>query len=169
MFAFYRFNRVCQILEAIENDEVPNSPKGNYLRFFEDSSTSKSIDKSMVPYPIQPGFNAFTRSYLEYGIHRRPDNSIRCVEWAPAARALYLKGDFSAHNADLSWFHLLLFVCFILSYADQWKSREFSFESKPFGKWVLTIPPAADGSPRIRHGHILKVFFLSYNSWLFDD
>jgi 1,4-alpha-glucan branching enzyme len=122
------------MLEAIENDEVPNSPKGNYLRFFEDSSTSKSIDKSMVPYPIQPGFNAFTRSYLEYGIHRLPDNSIRCVEWAPAARALYLKGDFN-----------------------QWKSREFQFESKPFGKWVLSIPPAADGSPRIRHGHILKL------------
>lgn len=84
-------------MESIECDEVPNSPKGNLLRFFEDSLTSKSIDKPMAPYPIQPGFDAFTRSYMEYGVHRLPDNSIRCVEWAPAARSLYLKGDFSMY------------------------------------------------------------------------
>lgn len=41
------------------------------------------------------GFDQFTRSYKSYGVQRKPDNSLVFKEWAPAAEALFLTGDFS--------------------------------------------------------------------------
>lgn len=41
------------------------------------------------------GFDQFTRSYNAFGVQRRPDNSLFFQEWAPAAEALFLTGDFS--------------------------------------------------------------------------
>lgn len=41
------------------------------------------------------GFDQFTRSYLTFGVQRLPDNSLVFKEWAPAAEALFLTGDFS--------------------------------------------------------------------------
>ncbi|KAL0173987.1 hypothetical protein M9458_029955, partial [Cirrhinus mrigala] len=40
------------------------------------------------------GFDQFTRSYMSYGVQRMPDNSLVFKEWAPAAEALFLTGDF---------------------------------------------------------------------------
>ena len=41
------------------------------------------------------GVDRFSRAYQEYGIHVLGDNSVKCLEWAPDAKQLYLKGDFS--------------------------------------------------------------------------
>lgn len=41
------------------------------------------------------GFDQFTRSYKTFGVQRQPDNSLFFKEWAPAAEALFLTGDFS--------------------------------------------------------------------------
>ena len=41
------------------------------------------------------GFDQFTRSYWHFGVQRQPDNSLFLREWAPAAEALFLTGDFS--------------------------------------------------------------------------
>lgn len=41
------------------------------------------------------GFDLFTRSYKTFGVQRQPDNSLFFKEWAPAAEALFLTGDFS--------------------------------------------------------------------------
>lgn len=44
---------------------------------------------------VEGGFDQFTRSYNTFGVQRRPDNSLFFKEWAPAAEALFLTGDFS--------------------------------------------------------------------------
>ena len=41
------------------------------------------------------GFDQFTRSYNTFGVHRQSNNSMIFKEWAPAAEALFLTGDFS--------------------------------------------------------------------------
>lgn len=41
------------------------------------------------------GFDQFTRSYRSFGVQRLPDNGLFFKEWAPAAEALFLTGDFS--------------------------------------------------------------------------
>ena len=41
------------------------------------------------------GMDRFTRGYENYGVVVTPEGGIRCQEWAPNARALYLQGDFS--------------------------------------------------------------------------
>ena len=37
----------------------------------------------------------FSLAYKSYGLHVLSNNSVRSLEWAPAAQQLYLKGDFS--------------------------------------------------------------------------
>ena len=41
------------------------------------------------------GLDRFTRGYEDYGAVVTPDGGVRCREWSPNARALYLQGDFS--------------------------------------------------------------------------
>lgn len=41
------------------------------------------------------GLLKFTESYKTYGIHVDENNNIKCLEWAPAAKNVYLRGDFS--------------------------------------------------------------------------
>lgn len=41
------------------------------------------------------GVDQFTRSYRSFGVQRLPDNSLFFKEWAPAAEALFLTGEFS--------------------------------------------------------------------------
>lgn len=37
----------------------------------------------------------FSEAYKDYGLQVQPDNSLKSLEWAPAAQKLFLKGDFS--------------------------------------------------------------------------
>lgn len=47
------------------------------------------------------GFDQFTRSYWSFGVQRLPDNSLFFKEWAPAAEALFLTGDFSKWHLEI--------------------------------------------------------------------
>lgn len=53
------------------------------------------------------GFDQFTRSYRSFGVQRLPDNGLFFKEWAPAAEALFLTGDFSKWHLQV-WLKPLL-------------------------------------------------------------
>uniref|UniRef100_A0AAX7VMH5 1,4-alpha-glucan branching enzyme n=1 Tax=Astatotilapia calliptera TaxID=8154 RepID=A0AAX7VMH5_ASTCA len=80
------------------------------------------------------GFDQFTRSYNTFGVQRRPDNSLYFKEWAPAAEALFLTGDFNG-----------------------WDKFSHRYTKKEFGKWELILPPKHDNSPAVDHNSKLKV------------
>ncbi|KAF5895938.1 1,4-alpha-glucan-branching enzyme, partial [Clarias magur] len=80
------------------------------------------------------GFDQFTRSYKTFGAHRLPDNSLVFKEWAPAAEALFLTGDFNG-----------------------WDKFSHPYKKMDFGKWELHIPPKQDKSPAVAHNSKLKV------------
>ena len=45
------------------------------------------------------GIDKFTLAYTHYGIHvDSRTNEIKIKEWAPNARALYIRGDFSSYS-----------------------------------------------------------------------
>lgn len=45
------------------------------------------------------GLDKFTSAYTHYGIHVDcRTNEIKAKEWAPGARAMYLRGDFSSYS-----------------------------------------------------------------------
>ncbi|XP_037089973.1 1,4-alpha-glucan-branching enzyme-like isoform X2 [Pollicipes pollicipes] len=71
------------------------------------------------------GLDHFSRSYERFGMHVDRDGSVTCLEWCPAAEALYLKGEFN-----------------------NWQLAEF--QRLPFGKWQLTLP-AKNAMPPIAH------------------
>jgi len=75
------------------------------------------------------GLDHFSRGYERFGLHVAPDGSVTCLEWCPAAEALYLKGEFN-----------------------DWQLAEF--RRLDFGKWELTLP-ARNGQPPI--GHLSQV------------
>lgn len=124
------------------------------------------------------GFEKFTRAYEDYGIHVLPDGSIKCKEWAPGAQALFLAGDFSTSTSvkNYIWNFSQLFWP-IANCVDNWNRTEFPYEKEDYGKWSLTLPPNADGSPRIQHLSEIKVYmrfppttiFLKHSNteWLF--
>ncbi|XP_034723555.1 1,4-alpha-glucan-branching enzyme [Etheostoma cragini] len=80
------------------------------------------------------GFERFTCSYKTFGVQRQPDNSLFFQEWAPAAEALFLTGDFNG-----------------------WEKFSHPYTKKPFGKWELILPPKHDKSPAVDHNTKLKV------------
>lgn len=80
------------------------------------------------------GLEVFCKSYQKYGIHINANNSVECLEWAPGAEGVYLKGDFN-----------------------NWNEFSHPYERLPYGKWKLNIPPAADGSCQIKHLSKLKL------------
>uniref|UniRef100_A0A673YMH2 1,4-alpha-glucan branching enzyme n=1 Tax=Salmo trutta TaxID=8032 RepID=A0A673YMH2_SALTR len=80
------------------------------------------------------GFDQFTRSYRTFGVNRMADNTLVLREWAPAAEALFLTGDFNG-----------------------WDNFSHPYKKKEFGKWELCLPPKHDKSPAIEHNTKLKV------------
>ncbi|CAM4551088.1 unnamed protein product [Leuciscus chuanchicus] len=80
------------------------------------------------------GFDQFTSSYNSYGVQRMPDNSLFFKEWAPAAEALFLTGDFN-----------------------DWNNFSHPYTKKEFGKWELHMPPKEDKTPAVTHNSKLKV------------
>uniref|UniRef100_A0A8C6LZ14 1,4-alpha-glucan branching enzyme n=1 Tax=Nothobranchius furzeri TaxID=105023 RepID=A0A8C6LZ14_NOTFU len=79
------------------------------------------------------GFDQFTRSYRSFGVHRQSDNSLFFKEWAPAAEALFLTGEFN-----------------------NWNKFSHPYTKKEFGKWELIVPPKHDNSPAVGHNTKLK-------------
>ncbi|KAF2360613.1 Alpha-amylase/branching enzyme C-terminal all beta [Trinorchestia longiramus] len=79
-------------------------------------------------------FDKFTKAYKDFGLQIQPDNSIKSLEWAPAAQQLYLKGDFNG-----------------------WNGTSHPFKKLDFGKWSIHIPANADGSCPIPHLSRVKI------------
>ena len=46
---------------------------------------------------FENGLLSFTESYKRYGINVDSNNNITVLEWAPGAKNMYLRGDFSEH------------------------------------------------------------------------
>ncbi|KAI1727964.1 alpha amylase, catalytic domain-containing protein [Ditylenchus destructor] len=80
------------------------------------------------------GLDEFTQSYKRYGLIVQSDNSVHCLEWAPAAEELALVGDFN-----------------------QWRTDAHPYESIGFGTWKLIVPPKPDGSCAIPHNSVVKI------------
>uniref|UniRef100_A0A5K3EQ55 1,4-alpha-glucan branching enzyme n=1 Tax=Mesocestoides corti TaxID=53468 RepID=A0A5K3EQ55_MESCO len=84
------------------------------------------------------GMESFTQGYKRFGIHVEPDGTVRCLEWAPGAREMYLRGDFN-----------------------DWREYEYPFTKLEFGKWELVIPPNGDsGKPVIPHLSKVKLMVI---------
>ncbi|XP_050529799.1 1,4-alpha-glucan-branching enzyme [Daktulosphaira vitifoliae] len=78
--------------------------------------------------------DTFTTSYKTFGIHIEEDGSVRCLEWAPGAKQLYLAGDFN-----------------------DWNRESTPYKKLEYGKWELVIPPNNDGSPVVKHLSEVKI------------
>jgi 1,4-alpha-glucan branching enzyme len=51
----------------------------------------------------EQGLLKFTESYKQYGVHVDANNNVTCLEWAPNAKNVYLRGDFSIIFKKLSF------------------------------------------------------------------
>lgn len=40
---------------------------------------------------------------------------------------------------------------------DNWQEKQYPLQRDQYGKWTITIPPLADGSPAVKHGQAIKV------------
>lgn len=76
----------------------------------------------------------FTKSYQTYGIHILPNNNVRCYEWAPGAKALYLVGDFN-----------------------NWNDTSHPYKKLDYGKWVLEINADDKGAAVLQHLSEVKI------------
>ncbi|XP_054721053.1 1,4-alpha-glucan-branching enzyme-like [Uloborus diversus] len=91
------------------------------------------------------GVAEFCRSYTQFGIHVTKNNGVRCLEWAPGAEAVFLRGDFN-----------------------DWKMVTHPFKQLPFGKWELEIPPNDDGSCPVPHNSNIKLVILTRSGKMED-
>jgi 1,4-alpha-glucan branching enzyme len=66
------------------------------------------------------------RSFKKFGLHLQANGDLVYHEWAPAAQALSLFGDFNGWNRD-----------------------QYHAQKDPFGHWKLTLKAKADGNPII--------------------
>ena len=76
--------------------------------------TKENIEKN-------EGMDKFSSGYKEFGIHVDNTGSIHCKEWAPAAKAMYLRGQFSKLNISKKIYMIKnqLGFCFQLFYQKQ--------------------------------------------------
>jgi 1,4-alpha-glucan branching enzyme len=51
----------------------------------------------------EQGIDTFTSAYKHFGIHvNHETNEINIKEWAPGAKAMYIRGDFSLYSKFIS-------------------------------------------------------------------
>ena len=94
------------------------------------------------------GFDCFTQSYKQYGIHVRGDCTITVREYAPAAKAASLVGDFN-----------------------NWSGDTHKMASNGYGAWTIEIAPISFGEishPAIPHASKVKIRFQSSDGTWFD-
>ncbi|XP_054165933.1 1,4-alpha-glucan-branching enzyme-like [Oppia nitens] len=104
-----------------------------------------AINELVAEIESTEGLDAFSQSYLRFGVHVQSDNSIRVLEWCPNAEALFLRGDFN-----------------------QWSKTAHAFTKRDFGKWELELRPKTDGSPAIEHGSRLKLVVVTRDGQMVD-
>ncbi|CAF0941289.1 unnamed protein product [Rotaria sordida] len=94
----------------------------------------------------EQGIDNFTLAYKHFGIHvNHQTNEINIKEWAPGAKAMYIRGDFN-----------------------NWQERQYSFTRDQWGVWRVTIPPLSDGSIAIKHGQAINLLLETANGELVD-
>ncbi|XP_012277447.1 1,4-alpha-glucan-branching enzyme isoform X2 [Orussus abietinus] len=87
----------------------------------------------------------FSKSYRDFGIHIKEDNSVVAMEWAPGAQELFLTGDFNS-----------------------WNKMQTPYKKLEFGKWELRLAPNADGSCPIPHLSEVKIIVKTNNGELLE-
>ena len=75
----------------------------------------------------------FSRGYKRFGVLRLPDGRVGVREWLPAARAVFVFGDFN-----------------------DWRRHEFPLARDEFGVWHTALPAGL-----VRHGHFVKLGVVS--------
>jgi len=83
---------------------------------------------------VEGGIDNMSKGYDYYGAHVEPDNTFVMRQWAPAAQAMWLFGDFN-----------------------NWNQYEMPFQRMEFGRWELRIPSDHDGSCRVKHLSKMKL------------
>lgn len=91
------------------------------------------------------GLQKFASAYENFGYHVNADNSVTWMEWAPLAKALFLKGDFN-----------------------NWDVASHSFRKLDFGKWEISVPAKSDGSCAIPHLSKIKIGVLTAGNVMVD-
>nr|XP_002126483.1 1,4-alpha-glucan-branching enzyme-like isoform X1 [Ciona intestinalis] len=98
------------------------------------------FEKTKMAIESVEGLERFTQGHKEFGIMMTDNGGVRCMEWVPDVKAVYLKGEFS----------------------NCWELRKF--EARNFGKWELYIPPCYDGSCPIQHLSELKLVIETHDN-----
>ncbi|CAF1026570.1 unnamed protein product [Rotaria sordida] len=94
----------------------------------------------------EQGIDVFTSAYKHFGIHiNSQTNEINIKEWAPGAKAMYIRGDFN-----------------------NWQEKQYPFTRDQWGIWRGTIPHLPDGSPAIKHGQAIKLLLETSDGELVD-
>jgi hypothetical protein len=77
--------------------KISNNKKKIHLNFYAFSyNVFQRILKQLETE--EKGLDTFTSAYTHYGIHVDcRTNEIKIKEWAPGARAMYIRGDFSSY------------------------------------------------------------------------
>jgi len=132
--------------------------------------------KNKMSIENMEGFDRFTRSHRDYGVVVGHDGGVKCQEWIPNAKAVFLKGQFSKYkfgkiqsNEGVRKLSNRYFVFSDNShkpisqhfhFSDNWK--KIPYNSVGQGKWELFLPPKHDGNCPLPHLTELKVgFFLN--------
>ncbi|CAF4611937.1 unnamed protein product [Rotaria sp. Silwood1] len=94
----------------------------------------------------EQGIDVFTSAYKHFGIHvNSQTNEINIKEWAPDAKAMYIRGDFN-----------------------NWQEKQYPFTRDQWGVWRGTVPHLPDGSPAIKHGQAIKLLLETSDGELVD-
>ncbi|KAK9899171.1 glycoside hydrolase family 13 protein [Cystobasidium minutum MCA 4210] len=83
------------------------------------------------------GLDKFSQGYKTMGFQVANDGTITYREWAPAAHAAYLIGDFNG-----------------------WNRESHSMQKSPYGVFEITLPPK-DGQPAIPHNSKVKISLIT--------
>ncbi|RWS04362.1 1:4-alpha-glucan-branching enzyme-like protein [Dinothrombium tinctorium] len=134
-----KYVRPPQLDHLLDLDPYLNPFSGEICRRYTE------FDAKLKAIEQLEGLKKFVRSYKTFGINVREDNSVYCKEWAPAAEAVFLRGDFN-----------------------DWSRVSHPYKKLDFGKWELVIPPNEDGSCAIPHMSRLKVVILTKSGEMVD-
>lgn len=126
-------------LDVVKVDPFLASHEGHLrYRYSQFLKMKRAIDDA------EGGIEQFSRGYEKMGF-TRDDGAIVYREWAPAAQAAQLVGDFNG-----------------------WNGEGHRMERNIFGVWTVRIPDGADGRPAIAHGSRVKVRLLRGNGQWVD-
>lgn len=125
----------CPIAE--ENTHLQVLKDDEYLKHYHDDITLrvKEFRKWLQTFKdAEGGLVNVARSYKKFGLTVLPNGDINYREWAPAAKAISIFGEFNG-----------------------WNREEFRCAKDEFGQHTCTLKANPDGTPRIPHNTKYKV------------